>query len=129
MNALTQSVLMSISIARTAPAACSVRASASTDNEGPPAKMIAPSAVTPTPERHTYTLLPSVAPKSVVSFSRSAGLSCPLSTMSTRFWRTALMFGPIWKSRPHTPTVGMPSWSITSDAAPSCSGAIVTPSR
>ena len=37
VNALTQSVLMSISMARTAPAACSVRANASTDIAGPPA--------------------------------------------------------------------------------------------
>ena len=37
VNALTQSVLMSISIARTAPAACSVLRQRQTDIAGPPA--------------------------------------------------------------------------------------------
>src|SRR5215470_6170877 len=138
--ALTQSVLMSISIARTAPAFCSVLANDSTDIAGPPAYTSAPVAVTPTPERHTYTLLPSVAPNTVVSSSRSAGFSAPvppvpvvppgvtpgaappLSTSSSRFWRTDSMSGPIVTSRPHTPTVADPSLRTTSDAAPFTSG-------
>src|SRR5436305_4601554 len=91
--------------------------------------MSAPDASMPTPDRHTYTLLPRVAPNALVSFSWRAGFSSPLSTRSSRFWRTATTSVDMNTSRFHAPMLTRPSLWITNDAAPSRNGAMVWPFR
>src|ERR1035437_8664477 len=68
-------------------------------------------------------MLPMVDPQADASPGDSPGTGAPWSTRRVRFWRTATTAADIEISRFHCPTVTVPSWVMTRDAAPSTRGA------
>src|SRR5450759_3432797 len=115
---MLQSLLMSSSMPRTAPAWCSSRPSEQTEVTGLLTNTSAPSARWPIPVRGTKALLPTPNPHRGVLPLAQVGLTVPWSTSRSRFCRTLRTEGLIEASRPHCPIVTVPSVAMTSEAAP-----------
>src|SRR5450631_2679600 len=124
---LVQDWLMSSSMARTAPASCTMLARVLTDSEAPTTNTRDPSLRIPTAERHTKVALPTVAPHVDVVVLFTSGVIAPWSTSRPRFWRTAATSGP-GVAPFHLTTSTWPSLYNTMDAAPLRSGTAFLPS-
>src|ERR1035437_8668118 len=124
---LVQDWLLSSSLARTAPASCTLLASVRPDIEEPTTKPSEPSLRIPTAERYTKVALPTVAPHVEVVVLFTSGVIAPLSTNRPRFWRTAATSGA-GLAEFQLATSTWPSLYSTIAAAPVRRGTPVLPS-
>src|SRR5665647_1355574 len=117
MTRKVQVGLTSSSMPRTTPARTRSWASWRGVSNGPVAYTSAPSAVTPTPDRHCCSTLgtecahevaPQVFPQDSQSGPDAFAVGWPPSTSGTRFWRTLTTSEVIDTSLPHAPTLTVP---------------------